>query len=365
MRERIIYIDILRILATFAVVFAHSAAFPIYDNNLNTINWQFGIFYGSLTRWCVPMFVMISGVFFLQNERGKNYNQSIKSEYKKIISKNIFRISTALIIWGMFYGTINLIRESAASDSFAISPVQIVKIFYNIIFGIPHYHLWFLYLIIGLYILSPLLKIFVANATKTTLELFLLLFLSFGVGLNLINSFLEIFNFKGFYFSEILPEFSGYIGYFVAGYYFANFNLSDKCKKYLYILAFLSVLLTIIGTSILSLYFGKYINILYENLALNTAFVTFGIFILIKNNFKNSKFSPQISEKIIKISSLTFGIYLIHAFILSFLANLLKLGNFWNYAGILVPILAVVVFFISLFLIKILSKIAFFKKYAM
>lgn len=142
MRERIIYIDILRILATFAVVLLHSAAIPVSDNNPNTINWQFGNFYDSIARWCVPMFVMISGVFFLQNEKGKNYNQSIKSDYKKIISKNIFRISTALIIWGMFYGTINLIRESTASGSFAISPVQIVKIFitlslefHTIIFG--------------------------------------------------------------------------------------------------------------------------------------------------------------------------------------------------------------------------------------
>lgn len=366
MKKRVIYIDMLRIFATFAVVFLHSAS-CFWHSDPNTINWQFANFYDSLVRWCVPMFVMISGVFFLQNGGGCSQNShDIKSEYKKIISKNIFRIVTALVIWGAAYGALKTLKWYLKGEISGISIAAILKIFYHIIAGIPYYHLWFLYLIIGLYILAPLLKIFVQNATKFELEIFLFLFLTLGVGVNLINALIEIFGKNGFYFSEILPEFGGYIGYFVAGYYFANFDLSKKAKFYLYILAFASVLFTIAGTSVLSLYFDNPVEILYKNLRLNTALITFGIFVFVKTRFLNFNFSQKMSNFIQKLSFLTFGIYLIHQIFLEIFYKIyLLLSKFPNYAPVLIPLIAIVVFVASAICIQILSKISLFRKFAM
>lgn len=292
-------------------------------------------------------------------------SHNIKSEYKKIISKNIFRILSALVIWGVAYGALKTLKWYLKGEISSISLTTILKIFYHVIAGIPYYHLWFLYLIIGLYILAPLLKIFVQNATKFELEIFLFLFLTLGVGLNLINALIEIFGKNGFYFSEILPEFGGYIGYFVAGYYFANFDLSKKARFYLYILAFVSILFTIITTSILSLYFNEPTTTLYQNLRLNTALITFLIFVFIKNRFKNYDFPQKTSNLIVKLSSLTFGIYLIHAAILQAFYPIYSNTKFINYTPILIPLLAIIVFVLSAIFIQILSKITLFKKFAM
>lgn len=316
MKERVIYIDILRILATFAVVLLHSAS-SFWYTNPTTINWQFSNFYDGLVRWCVPMFVTISGALFLRDNKERS---NIKSEYKKIISKNIFRILTALIIWSIAYK----IYTDIANNS-AVLNKEFIKLFLKIFVYPIYYHLWFLYLIIGLYILAPLLKIFTKNATKQEVEIFLILFLTFGLGLNLANSLLEFFGFSPIYFNKNLPELGGYIGYFIAGFYFTNFTLSKKCRKYLYILAFIFVLFTITGTSLLSIHI-KRTEILYQNLTPHTAFITFAIFVFVKDKFYHYNFSQKASNLIVKTSLLTFGIYLIHALVL----DLLKKQRYLN-----------------------------------
>ena len=67
--QRKIYPDVLRIVSTLAVIAIHTIGILWKDLSPRSFEWQVLNFYGSISRWCVPVFVMISGIFFLDPEK--------------------------------------------------------------------------------------------------------------------------------------------------------------------------------------------------------------------------------------------------------------------------------------------------------
>lgn len=86
--QRIAYFDVLRILATFAVIVLHLSAQHWADTDVYSRSWQAFNLYDSAVRWAVPVFVMISGALFLSG------SQSIGH----ILKKNVSRLVTAFIL---------------------------------------------------------------------------------------------------------------------------------------------------------------------------------------------------------------------------------------------------------------------------
>lgn len=108
--DRKIYIDIIRVIATFAVIITHVCSFKWYGTDVNSFHWQCLNFFSSITRWCVPIFVMISGVFFLEPTK--------EIIIKKIYSKYILRIVIALLFWSVFYAFYNTLDYQIKFSSF-------------------------------------------------------------------------------------------------------------------------------------------------------------------------------------------------------------------------------------------------------
>ena len=63
-KSRIVYLDLIRIFATFAVMMLHVSSQNWYFQEYTSFNWKIFNMYDSLVRFSVPIFVMISGVFF-------------------------------------------------------------------------------------------------------------------------------------------------------------------------------------------------------------------------------------------------------------------------------------------------------------
>ena len=133
--QRKTYIDFLRIIAAFSVIFFHISNQDELTTDVNLLK----IFHIFETRLYVgvPLFVMISGVLFLNPER--NYN------IKKLYGKHIKRMSIAFLLWSPFY----------ALTSCAFKSTELKDILTRIVTG--HVHLWFLFMIIGLYMIVPFL----------------------------------------------------------------------------------------------------------------------------------------------------------------------------------------------------------------
>lgn len=92
--NRLYYLDLMRIVATFAVVVIHTVGINWAELSPVTFNWQICNLFDGISQWCVPIFVMISGALFLNRE----------PDIKKLYSKNILRIITAFIFWTVLYG---------------------------------------------------------------------------------------------------------------------------------------------------------------------------------------------------------------------------------------------------------------------
>jgi surface polysaccharide O-acyltransferase-like enzyme len=345
--ERIVWGDLLKIFAIFAVIILHLAASNWEEQPVNTFEWNVFNFYDASVRWCVPIFVMLSGMVFL--------NPSKNITRVSIFKKYLFRILCSLFFWGVFYGLLSLTKKIIFGE-IMFSLEQIILIIGKLVFGPPWYHLWFLYLIIGLYLLTPLIRIFIINSNKKDIEYSLILFLIFGTIIPLFNSYSS----NSIYMK--IPETGGYVGYYIAGYYFSKYNLSKSYKSGFYVLGIVSVICTILLTSVISIRSNFPDSTLYAYLSPTTMFTSFAIFIFFKSSISNKIVNKKLIMKIKYISSCTFGIYLVHDVWLQLMlmvgVDSLSFNPLFS-----IPILTILVFLFSLITIMFINKIPILNKY--
>lgn len=343
--KRIIYADLLRIIATFAVIVLHVSASKWYDTPVKDFNWQVYNLYDSLVRWSVPIFVMLSGMFFLNPEKVITTND--------IFKKYIFRILITIIIWGLFYQAYEIIGKFIFRNE-EINFKRIIVAFAKIPFGPPWYHLWYLYMLIGLYLLTPVYRVFIKNAEEKQIRYLLVLFFLFGLTLPFFKKILLHFDSRlniNFEISELI----NYSGYFFAGYYFSKYPINKKSRIGIYTFGFLSFIFTIICNSYISIKNGEPNGYLYDNLLPTTMFEAFTIFLLIKS-IGEKEFSKEKANIIYEISKSTFGVYLIHDFIRSVVFKIGITSNFIN-PLLAVPVSSFIIFVISLCIIFFTRKI--------
>lgn len=287
------YLNILRLLSTIAVVILHVITNPsIININYYTDSELFIMkLLLNFFVWCVPVFCMISGIIFLNPEK----EISITIMFKKYI----FRILTALLIFGSLFSLMEIVF---VERHFAIS--QLFLSFYNVIVSKSWDHLWYLYMIIGLYTIVPILKLLTTNANDTIF--YYTIFIMF-IFTSIIPTFEKISSIS---LGWKLPLISVYITYFLLGYGLQYRNLLLKKKAAITIIisfVFLESLLSFLPSlsSSESLYikgFG------YDSPFV--ALLAWSIFSL----FKEKKAKSRIANY---LNPFCFGIYLIHPVIIN------------------------------------------------
>ena len=140
--NRIIYLDILRVIACLSVIMRHiSIHYSVKD--IGSTNFWIGNFFEGLARIGVPLFVMISGTLMLDNN---------KQVSKDILIKHIRKMIIFFVFWSAIYCTVTILEQLLIKHE-TIDIAQIIMLFIK-----GYYHLWFIYLIIGLYLIVPLLE---------------------------------------------------------------------------------------------------------------------------------------------------------------------------------------------------------------
>lgn len=342
--NRIVYMDVLRVIACFSVIMIHSSAYYVVKD-IGSFNFWVGNIFDGLARIGVPLFVMISGALMLD----KNYQFSTQ----KII-KHIIRMIVFFVFWSALYCIFNIVGSIIIEHE----SIDITKIIVSLIKG--HYHLWFVYLIIGLYLIVPLLRLWVNDTNKKYVEYFIILSIIFtyiipqiiSIGSNYSNLFEHINDIIERKLS--LKYVGGFTTYFILGWYINNYEL--KNKRIIYILGLFGVLITIMGTYILSNTTGKALQ-MYGNLYINVLFQTVAVFVIIKDKFKNMHTNNIINS----ISKYSLGIYAIHALIVTIMYRIIEKVNI-DFALINIPVVFIVSFVFAYLISFILSKIPVLKK---
>lgn len=271
-KKHIIWADLLRVLAILGVVYRHYCP-AYYDTHPLTTNILV-----SMGDWCVPVFLMLSGMFALSSEKVFR------------LKKRLIHIFTALCFWGILYGVNYFVIQKQESYTW-LSIVQ--PLFWK---RLPWYHLWFLYLIMGLYLLTPVLRSWLANASKKNVLYFLILCFAFS-SVTYVNQFLPS------PIHHLLPELSAFVGYYVLGYYLTTVSIGKRNRIILYVLSVLSCVCIILINCWYKV--DAHTFKLYENPF--TALMSVGLFVA----FQQINFSEK-WRKIAVLAELVFGIYLMH-----------------------------------------------------
>ena len=345
--KRVLYIDIMRVFAVFCMVLLHVAAENWPTAPVTSTHWQVLNIYDSAVRFCVPLLIMISGALFL--------NPAKTISLKNLFKKNILRLVVAYIFWAAFYATYT------SKIYLGINAGTVEAFFKGVLAG--HFHMWFIPMIIGLYLITPLLR--KITAEKKATEYFLILSFIFVLAIPMLRILLPAA--QAATVATLTNKFSmqfvlGYSIYFVGGYYFNANTLSKTTRRIIYALGILSCLFTIIATSNISVQAGKASELFYSYSLPTTAFIALSVFLFFKETVSKINFKNKTQNMILLFSRCSFGVYLVHAFFL-------KLCNYFGFTSnlfnpiISVPAIVISIFVCSFIVSYVISKIPVINKY--
>ena len=292
--QRILSFDFLRVIASFAVIVLHVSAKYWYYTDVNGFEWQVLNFFDSSVRWCVPIFLMISGSLFLSRE----------IPLKRIRTKYVIRLAVSFFVWSIIYAVVD--------GTIVTRPTVLIT---------GHYHMSFILFMIVIYFCVPLLRYL--SISKTQTRYFLLFSFVFAFLIPEIIMLLKDFGsesvikwtdgFNENYQKMNAQNLLGYIFYFVLGHYIHNMEIQKRQKITIYILGIIGLIFTIVIDLIVAIKTQEACGHYYSYCSVNVLFISMAIFIWFKNvTFAEGKVS-QFTQRLAKYS---YGVYLVHPLVM-------------------------------------------------
>jgi surface polysaccharide O-acyltransferase-like enzyme len=335
------WLDHLRATATFSVIILHVAA-PLLSGfeKLPSDIWWSGNLYDGLVRFCVPVFLMMSGALILP----KAY-ESIP----EFLGKRMSRIILPFLFWAGVYISLSLYTEYSANPEFSFQAA--VRLILRQFLHGPSTHFWYVYMIAGLYLFFPIIGKWIRSSTDAEIQYFLALWL--------LTSIVAFPCIRPYFPNIELMYFSGFIGYPILGYYLMDRvpPPSKKLRSWALLMVTSGILVSVIGTYYLTSLRGTFDNIFYQYLSPNVILASCGVFLLFKD-------IPFMDNKILSfISKYSYGIYLSHILIIR-LIHFIGLTQFTVHPVIAVPLISLLCLSIAAPLVWITSKLPYGKYFA-
>ncbi|MDP3089196.1 MAG: acyltransferase family protein [Nitrospira sp.] len=288
--------DVLRVGACLAVILLHLAATIVMERELfGTLQWHLSNALDAATRWCVPVFVMLSGALLLDPQKYTGPGA--------FWAKRMSRLLPALIAWPTIY--------FAWRAFYWHEPLSIEIIGRDMVLGRPYIHLYFLFLIAGLYLVTPFLAKALATFSLSQLRDLILIMAGLAMGANLFD----------FLASSAFTIFVPYLTYYLAGWYCARLRIErpSRLAFAIMIAAATTTLLTAILVSTRG-YDDRWAFYFYEDFSPTDMVMAVGLFLLILQG----TISPKVESIAQTLAPLTLGVYVAHPIVV----ELLRYGYF-------------------------------------
>lgn len=344
MKERLTYFDVLRAIALILVVFIHVSTYFWLGKDTSSVGWEIANFYDVIAHCAVPIFVMIAGAELLKKD-SKSISESLKC--KIIYSIRITIVWSILYVLPQFFYLLNTNNLTNAS---------LVELFENIVKG--HYHLWYMHMIIGLYVIVPILRAITKDLVIT--KFYIALAFVFSVLVPSIASIFSLTTLKNFFADFHIYIGNGYVLFFLLGYYLSKVSLDGKTIKGIYLVSIASTLLHIF---LQTEYNANSSDPVWLPDSIYRFFTTIAIFVFIKTKDLKNKIIEN--KYIHSVAKNAFGVYLVHAFVLEKMKYNGMFGVFKtnNYLVlVLIPLLVILVIATSILMVSIIKKNKFVKK---
>ena len=372
--RHIVWLDVVRFIAMFTVVwFQFADPFNFYPGTAPNIGeiklW--GAIYGSVLRPCVPLFVMITGALLLP----------VRGDTSAFYKKRITRVLYPFFIWSVIYNLFPWITgwlgfspqiildffpyagEEVMRQSFSVAVKYILNIPFN--FSILAVHMWYIYLLIGLYLYLPIFSAWVEKASERAKQMFLL---AWGVTLLLPYYYQFV---DGYLWGTcswnsfgMLYAFAGFNGYLLLGHYLKNLDWSMKKTLATGIPMFvIGYVVTFFGfrhMTALPDYTDEMLELFFTYCSLNVVMMTIPVFMLAK---KVNIRSERIRKALANLTVCGFGVYMIHYFFTGPAVMLTRAIGIP--IPLQIPVAAVMAFAVSWLIVNLVHRIGKPAKYIM
>lgn len=342
-RSRIEYFDYLRIAASFAVMVIHVVILHWFHLDVNSGQWLVFTFFSGITRWCVPVFLMMSGALFVGGR------QSIGI----ILKKNAFRLLTALVFWSGLYALRELALNGASLGQALTA------------FVLGHFHLWFVYTILGLYLAVPLLR--KVAESEETLRYFLAAALVCTVLVPRAAACLGLFSRTGEHLLATLLNQIDYSAgtycafYFLWGYFLHTREIAPVWRKRICILGILGAIATCGLTAAVSVWKQEATDVFLAYNSLSVLCTSTAVFVFAKHHLSYGHLSRKGIAVVQDLSRCSFGAYLAHILVLDALMKVLPRGE--GNAALFILGVSALVFILSMGVSWLLHRIPVLKTY--
>lgn len=328
-QNRLVWCDAIRLLAFFMLLCCHaadpfyaSAAYASSGASTDPEQLQWAMRWGSLVRPCVPLFVMLTGVLSLP----------VKSSMEQFYKKRIPRVLFPFLIWSVLYyltpwitgllgmdsSVVTKLFSWAESDSQALSDglANVARIPYT--FSFIACHMWYIYMLIGLYLYIPIFSAWVEKATRRQKEIVLGLW-ALSTILPYFTEFVSRYAFGTCEWNSfgLFYYFAGFSGYMLLGHYIQHYVKWSWTKT-------LSVALPLLVAGFLVTYCGyshimeqpdrtpEQVELFWTYNTPNVAMMTIACFLLIYRIRIPS--GSRTAACLANLTACGFGIYMIHYF---------------------------------------------------
>lgn len=302
--RRVVWADALRIWAILCVVMIHTAS-PLFTTQpVGSAAFTAGYLLDCLVQTGVPLFVMISGMFLLDENRTMPIG--------RVVRRYALPMVGLYFLWSFLYALANKVAEPVLFGGAAIDAAMVRDFLAACVEGA--FHLWYLPMTVGLYLLTPLLRYFLRRSNPRPAWYFLLLSLVFCFVVPAAVGLLEEFaNWPlGDAVDKFYLEWPLYPAYYVAGWLMAGSRPSRRVRLAVYGSGLLGLIAMMVLTGWTSARHGEAVRLWMEPYSLFCAMYTVAVFGLFCWELGDRTPAPTVERVVARLSRLTFGVYLIH-----------------------------------------------------
>jgi surface polysaccharide O-acyltransferase-like enzyme len=280
----------------FAVVVVHVYA-PVVTtvhSEFGSASWWAANAIDSSMRWCVPVFIMISGALLLRPRT---------EALRRFFTKRFSRIGVPLALWTVVYLAWEVHRKGIGTE-------DAVR---DVLSGAPSLHLYFLFVLAGLYVLTPFLRDLVQHTTTRRLWCFAALMTAIGMADQAISAF------DGVGEPNAVTRFLPFVGYYVFGYLLVRTRPGRAGLWGAAAVFVLSVAATFAGAGLLGIAdggWGDASDYLYDYLSPTVLAMSGAAFLLLRAAGDRLFGATGTPRWIARLSGLSFGVFLVHVILL-------------------------------------------------
>lgn len=330
--EKKLWLNILKIIGCILVLINHTILLKIGDSNVDVF---FACILFAISKVAVPIFVMVTASIMI--------NRSVDFKYvlKKILKVCILLIVLSVIVYIIRNASFNLL--------------DFIQCFFKVSIMYPY---WYLCMLIGLYLMLPVLNKMIKNLNLNDFRYIVILCLIIQTIIYTLEKILN-FDIEYSFTSFLLPVL---ISYYISGVYLSKIELTEKNRNIAFLCFIIPIIVFVVQLFMPYLNSGKISLDLDSYVYITTSLPALSLFYIIRYYFENKKVSLKLKNIINGLSSLTFGVYLFHPIIIELRMFQFILDSSMVSSIFCIFMFQILIFIVCLLFTYILKKIPIIRK---